>query len=76
MSFVRAATRQVIDSDTMKLIHEFHSHIFEDILRVAKNAVAFSPEHAPIPLLIVPLIKSKLFLEGFFGVDFIILKVG
>jgi hypothetical protein len=58
VSFVRAATKQTIDYDTMALIHEFHAHIFEDILRVAKNAVAFSPENAHIPLLVVPLIKS------------------
>ena len=63
MSFVRAASQQIIDPDTMKLIHEFHSHLFEDILRVAKNAVAFSPEHAPIPLLVVPLIKSEFCLD-------------
>jgi endoribonuclease Dicer len=58
VSFVRAATKQIVDMDTMELIYEFHSHIFEDILRVAKNAVAFSPENAYIPLLIVPLIKK------------------
>lgn len=64
MSFVRAEGQKVIDMDTMKLIHEFHAHIFEDILRVAKNAVAFMPDRSHIPLLVVPLIKSK---TNYFG---------
>jgi hypothetical protein len=60
VGFVRAATQQIIDESTMQLIREFHGHIFEDILRVTKNSVAFSPEDSHVKLLIVPLIKSEL----------------
>ncbi|KAI6228850.1 hypothetical protein M3Y99_01177100 [Aphelenchoides fujianensis] len=58
ITFVRAASPMIVDAETMALVYEFHAHIFEDILRVAKNAVAFAPEDCLIPLLIVPVIKK------------------
>ncbi|KAF7638234.1 hypothetical protein Mgra_00002206 [Meloidogyne graminicola] len=43
--------------ELFQLICLFHQHIFEDILRVARGGVVFSPGHSPMPLLIVPLKK-------------------
>lgn len=48
-----------VDESTMERIYQFHAHVFEDILRVAKSGVAFAPENSLVPLLIVPLLKGS-----------------
>ncbi|KAI6224621.1 hypothetical protein M3Y95_00772100 [Aphelenchoides besseyi] len=58
ITFTRAQTQLTIDEETMQNVYAFHTHLFEDILRVAKNAVEFSPNESLVPLLIVPLIKK------------------
>ena len=52
------AEQLTINAPIMDRIYEFHAHIFEDILRVAKSAVEFAPEISLVPLLVVPLLKG------------------
>lgn len=40
-------------------IHNFHRHLFDDLLRLGRGGVEFAPEHSPFPLLIVPLQRKS-----------------
>lgn len=43
----------------LKLVTLFHRHIFDDILKLGRCGIEFSPEYSPTPLLIVPLQRSS-----------------
>uniref|UniRef100_A0A914HEZ6 Helicase ATP-binding domain-containing protein n=1 Tax=Globodera rostochiensis TaxID=31243 RepID=A0A914HEZ6_GLORO len=45
----------LLTQELFQLVSLFHQHIFEDILRIARGGLAYSPEYSPIPLPIVPL---------------------
>ncbi|CAD5218774.1 unnamed protein product [Bursaphelenchus okinawaensis] len=59
VSFVRTTNKKSFNAETLRKIYEFHQHIFDDILRVVKNAVDFSPECSAFPLLVAPIIKQR-----------------
>ncbi|KAK0420733.1 hypothetical protein QR680_014851 [Steinernema hermaphroditum] len=46
-----------MDENTLLLAQRFHEYIFQDVLSLANDSVAFIPSEAPMGTLIVPLIR-------------------
>ncbi|KAK0417580.1 hypothetical protein QR680_013094 [Steinernema hermaphroditum] len=46
-----------LDGNTLLLAQRFHEYLFQDVLSLANDSIAFIPSEAPIGTLIVPLIR-------------------
>jgi len=55
----KAPSMLQLDEKLLKLVSLFHRHIFDDILKLGRCGIEFSPEYSPTPLLIVPLRRSN-----------------
>lgn len=59
ISFARTPSKKTFTTEALAKIQNFHQHIFDDILKVVKNAVYFSPQDSICPLMVVPIKKGK-----------------
>ncbi|VDM95207.1 unnamed protein product [Thelazia callipaeda] len=52
-------TRLFMDDALLDLLKIFHNYVFETILRLVKGGLVFTPDKAPVNLLIIPLRRER-----------------